>query len=213
MYICSMQKAAYLSILTIITFAGILSCDDAPEPGDETFPPGINIDFIPERTLDTVTVHLAETDTTIKKLDSIYNEMKDNGDADTVDILQELDFYIGKSDSLENLLDQFEDGRVKIDNFSAFGGSYVASYQDTLNDIFEFPLNPNENSTTFYFDYHNIQDTITFNYKRVSQVGLERIVLFATEVEVSYHSFDSLSRHFCQDINCNSSEITYKVYF
>lgn len=207
-----MQKAAYLLILIIIMMGGILACDEIVDPAAEADPPGINIDFAPTRTKDTVKVNLAKTDTLIKKLDSIYNAKKDNGE-DTTDVLKELDFYIGKSDSLKKLYNLFKGGSIKLHNFGAIGGSYVASYQDTTGDEFEFPLNPNENSTTFYFDYHNIKDTITFTYKRYSKSGLERIVLLANELEVPYHTFDSLSRHFCQDINCNSSEITYKVYF
>jgi len=188
------------------------SCEDPVAPETQAAPPVITVDFIPDKTRDATRNILSETDTTIKELNAMYEDIKEEG-GDTTAILEELDFFLDRADSLDGLLKIFSSGQVRLDAFSAAGGNFVAAYQDTINDEFVLPLNPNDTESTFFFRYHKLQDTITFHYELKPGVGLDKINLIAFDLWVPYHTFDSLSRHFCQEENCRSSEITYRVYF
>ena len=198
--------------MVVLIIATIIGCEEVEEPALESSPPYVNVQFVADGSLASITEMRSEYDTIAKYLLDELNVLREiNGDTTAIlDSLQLIDIW---SDSLSGLFIDLKSGFLEIDSFIAVSGTASELFKGEKKRTFQLPLNPQANESAFVFNFLNLSDTISFSYELRPLGGIERIILQAYDVKPVLNTFDSLSRHYCQDANCNSNEITYKLYF
>lgn len=191
----------------------IFACDQVDDPASEVKPPSIKVDFVADTTFSLNNIRLAKADTLVDSLFIYKNKLIEEGNPDSVEAIALYEAQLAIKDSLSVINNQFKVGKVKIDQFLAINGSFIEEYQDTINSVFALPLNIHDTVSTYVFGYYDLKDTISFSYQTRTSYEIDRIVIRAFDLQVIRHTFDSLSRHYCQTDECTSGEITYKVYF
>ncbi len=216
-----MARPVYMFFFAILIFA---ACESEEDTFLAVAPPSVKLEFIPwESKAMTDTIHTLLTGLRSNlglRLDSIRNGEGVEDPEDSVRINDSLALVDARLNVIDTFHLNFRNNRVPLKMLEAVGGNFLDQYLDTAISVFFLPLNVNGNSSTYVFEYRTFRDTIenrtdtlqfTYNTHVVSQ--FERVFVIADFLEVPHHTFDSLSRHFCTEENCLSSEITYRVYF
>ncbi|GEM_PF-2288598 len=197
----------------IFGFALLLSiaCEEVDDPASDARDPGIRLDFVGAQTKEKVNMEYDSVSDTLTYFQRSYRDSLENEDPDTTFASEMIHTLTPIRDSLKIINDQLNAGRAQLDSVFARGG--LTYYTDTINSVFNLPLNIQSETSTFIFYYYGLTDSITFSYKTRSQGGIERINVVAYDIKVPFDSFDSLSRHNCFRENCTNNEVLFKAYF
>jgi hypothetical protein len=207
-----MDLKAFLnwSLFVLLTVPmGILSCQDCRDCGPSTAEPYVNFQFYNIDSLNKV------EDTLFVLEDSLEKVMAgiDTGNTDLDTIRVELENSI---DVYEQVKDDIEDGKIKIDQVMGPNGEGPIYFTDSLtNDsltIFRFPLDMNYDSCSFIVDINGKEDIVGVQYIRDLDYINYQILVRIYETEVTENTYDS-ANVICDKTDCNSNETTIKVYF
>lgn len=111
--------------------------------------------------------------------------------------------------------------RVNFSTFNGLPSSEVSAIRDTLLATYRFPLNMNDSSSTYILSSRkagmadtlpDFQDTLILRYQLRPVQDLENIRIEASNIEVIYHSFDSVATVFNNQARI-SNETTLRIFY
>lgn len=206
-----------IRFLLMLIFAAVIlwACDESEDPATAVGLPVIKVDFEARQSKDTTKALFDSLSARYVELGELLDSIAESDHPeDTVAILAELDQIGVQRDSVGDANDLFQKNQIRLDSYIAIGGAFFEEYQDTVNSIFNFPLNINSDSSAFAVKFHNFTDTIIFRYQKEVVSDIDRVFVIATNVSARNTNPNiELSRHICVEETCISSEITYKAYF
>jgi hypothetical protein len=188
---------------------GILSCQDCRDCGPSTAEPYVNFQFYNIDSLNKV------EDTLVVLEDSLEKVMAgiDTGNNDLNEIRVELENSI---DVYEQVKNDIEDGKIKIDEVMGPNGEGPIYFTDSLtNDsltIFRFPLDMNYDSCSYIININGNEDLVGVQYLRDLDYINYQILVRIYEADVTEITYDS-AKVICDKTDCISNETTIKVYF
>ena len=108
----------------------------------------------------------------------------------------------------------FRSGKTKINELDAVGAQNLEQFQDTIIRDFAIPVDMRHDTSTFFFTYHDIVDTLQMYYQREINQSLDgvRMRLYGIGVNQEMSTFDSV-RVKCYSSNCSNDITTIFVYF
>jgi len=112
-------------------------------------------------------------------------------------------------------LDLFRRGKTAMGQIFGEGASDVSVFEDTvISADFSLPLDMNRDESTYYFNYHNLTDTLKLVYKREVVQGIDgiRMRIFDLGFDASLTTFDSTVIR-CIGVDCSNSRSFIEVYF
>ncbi len=224
LFLRPMRKAGYIGIFIFLTAMGIISCvDDNIQP--EEVEPYISVKFINNRSLDTLTVSLADIKAkinTITKRITAIDAMTDKTPfLDEKDSLNKVKTSLtAEQTEVNNKISKLKNGYVKLTTLQSVGGISPISKLDSTGTN-EFPLNSNATKsrfiTTIRLSDTNLEarlDTIEFEYTLDTIFVENAIRISAIWPKVTYYSFDSVSNILCKDsITCTSNNASLTIYY
>ena len=188
-----------------------MACHEIENPSNAVSPPKIAIDFQADSTLNDIELIVEKADSIVDTLLILHNKLiEEKGDTATTGLAYRL--ALVKLDSSNALFTMLKAGRVHLDSVFAIN-SPSRAITDTINSVFNLPLDINAESSTFVFHYLNKKDTLAFNYKIRTKASIDQINVIAYDINLTMSTFDSYSRLYCNNENCTSSEIVFKVFF
>ena len=108
----------------------------------------------------------------------------------------------------------FKVGKTRIDAVEALGSKGLEQLQDTIIRDFSIPVDMQRDSSTFYFTYHGLIDTLRIYYQREITQTFDGVRMRLKEIEVDKEisTFDSL-RIKCYNVECSNDRTTIYIYF
>ena len=108
----------------------------------------------------------------------------------------------------------FKVGKTRIDAVEALGSKGLEQLQDTIIRDFSIPVDMQRDSSTFYFTYHGLIDTLQIYYQREITQTFDGVRMRLKEIEVDKEisTFDSL-RIKCYNVECSNDRTTIYIYF
>ncbi|MCG8311009.1 MAG: hypothetical protein MI975_26720 [Cytophagales bacterium] len=108
----------------------------------------------------------------------------------------------------------FRVSKAKIDEIEAPGSLGFEQFQDSIVRDFSIPVNMNSDTSTYYFYYHGLTDTLQLYYKRAITQSYEgvRMRLWDIVVNEELSTFDSV-RVKCYDRECSNALTHVYLYF
>lgn len=146
-------------------------------------------------------------------LEEVRGQLELENNPDKIDSLQNVEaglledsVYYGEWASL------FRTGYTRMDLIEGVGAEN--SYEDTVIRDFALPINMHADSSVYYFEYHDLIDTLKLSYNRdiVQTYDGVRMKVIELEVDREVTTFDSVSVR-CGDENCSNWEMSIEVYF
>ena len=116
--------------------------------------------------------------------------------------------------SFSELYDQIRAGKTKIDAIEARGAMNLEQFQDTLIREFAVPIDMQHDTSTFYFYYYGLEDTLQISYQRdiIQNLDGMRMKIKGISVNREISTFDSI-RVRCYKSECSNDLTTIYVYF
>lgn len=108
----------------------------------------------------------------------------------------------------------FRSGKTKIDFMTAQGAQNLDQFQDTIIREFALPVDMQHDTSSFYFTYHDMVDTLQLYYHREIKQTLDGVRMKLTNIGVNdeLSTFDS-TRVKCYRRDCANDLTTIFVYF
>ncbi len=207
-----LQSSMYrLLLISIFIFILCSSCEEEECVGCN-LNPKIKIDF-------EAAVSLEWTDSVFTEVKSRIQLLADslNGDLteEQVEAIEiELQTLRADSISLGEDYNLFRSGQARIDEVLAPGSVDFELLGDTIINEYALPVNMQSDTTTFYFSYHNIKDTLQIYYHREIFQNLDGFRMLIRDIGYNREvtTFDSVSV-ICQNQTCSHDRTTIIVYF
>jgi len=138
-------------------------------------------------------------------------------DNDLIDELdRQVDVLTKQSNDLTQTVRVIESGKLKLDSLKGIGSDNTLLFQDSLNNdslqVFNFPLNMQENTSKFVIYIDQFTDTLTLNYNRELEESNDFAIIRAFNLEIENHTFRQIEVD-CANENCESNETTITAYF
>jgi len=174
--------------------------------------PKIKIDFKAAESLKLTDSVFVEVKRHIQELvDSLTGDLT----ADQVAAIElQLQTLRADSASLEDDYNLFRTGKARIDEVLAPGSVDFEVLGDTIIDTYALPVNMQSDTTTFYFSYHKMNDTLQIYYHREIFQNLDGFRMLIKDIGYNREvtTFDSVSV-ICQNQTCSHDGATIIVYF
>ncbi len=137
------------------------------------------------------------------------NERIQNGETGLQPIADQLQIEIAE---LEQAVQDLQAGRTRVDQVMAEGSAGTISFMDSAT-LFPFPLNPMADQSVFFITIGEDQDTIGVMYERRVWDTLDVVRIDAKNIQVMFHSYDSV-KVICDSVCLESSnETILEIYF
>ena len=129
-------------------------------------------------------------------------------------IINKLDILREDSIIYAEKYDLFRVGKAKIDWIEAPGSVSFEQFQDSIIRDFSIPVDMNRDTSTYYFYYHDLIDTLQLNYRREITQTLDgvRMRLFDISINQELSTFDSVQIK-CYKSECSNDLTNVFVYF
>ena len=107
----------------------------------------------------------------------------------------------------------FRASETKIDAIEAPGSEGFEQFQDSIIRDFSIPVDPNSDSSTYYFHYHDLVDTLQLYYEREIIQNFDGVRMGIRDIRVNedISTFDSVQVK-CYNPEC-SNDLTYVYVF
>ena len=144
-------------------------------------------------------------------VDSLKTQLGDEDRNEIIDLLSSLREDSAKYGEAVSL---FKAGRINISAIEAPGSSGFEQFQDTVMSAFFIPVDMKNDVSTYYFNFHDLVDTLQLNYHREIQQSIDgvRMRLSGIEVNRENSTFDSI-RVKCYKADCGNDLTTVYIYF
>ena len=108
----------------------------------------------------------------------------------------------------------FRSNYTRIDLLEAKGSSMTSLFQDTVIRDFAVPVDMQHDTSTFYFMYHELTDTLQIFYQRDVMQTFDGVRMKINEIGVNQEisTFDSI-RVKCYNVDCSNDQTTIFLYF
>ena len=129
-------------------------------------------------------------------------------------IINQLDILREDSIIYAEKYDLFRVGKARIDWIEAPGSIGFEQFQDSIIRDFSIPVDLNRDTSTYYFYYHDLIDTLQLNYKReiVQTFDGVRMRLFDISINQELSTFDSVQIK-CYKSECSNDLTNVFLYF
>jgi hypothetical protein len=201
-----------LGIILLLGVALILGCNEEEDCPGCNLNPKIKLKFVPVNTK--ISVESAFTE--VKEKMSAYSDSLEN--AVEPEIISSLTEKISalRSDSLhyDEIYNQLRVMKVLMDEITAPGAMNLEQFQDSLIRDFAIPVDMQHDTSTFFFNYYELTDTLQIVYKRDIIQNLEgmRMRIYDINVNEELSTFDSV-RVKCYKSQCSNDITMIYVYF
>lgn len=143
--------------------------------------------------------------------DSLTTQVSEEEKNEIIKVLSAL-----REDSIkyDNAVKLFRSGRIRLSGVEAPGSSGFEQFQDTVMSEFFIPVDMKNDVSTYYFNFHDLVDTLQLNYHREIQQSIDgvRMRLSGIEVDREISTFDSV-RVKCYKADCGNDLTTVYIYF
>lgn len=144
--------------------------------------------------------------------DSLITNITEETRKTFVDELVELRIDSTKYDDAISL---YSAGKAGIDQIEALGAEDgFIQFQDSIVRDFSIPVNMSSDTSTYYFSYHELVDTLQVYYQREITQTLDGVRMQLTDIGVNEEmtTFDSIKVK-CYNRECGNDLTTIHVYF
>ena len=203
-----MWKLASIYAIIIILFS---SCEEKECVGCN-LNPKIKIDFEASRSLELTDSLLRTVKIEIQRLvDSLAGELTQE---QVIAIDRELLTLRSDSAVFGENYNLFRTGSARIDKIVAPGSVGFEVLSDTIVRDFALPVDMQSDTTTFYFDYHGITDTLQLHYRREIIQNLDGLRMRLLDIVVNHEvtTFDSVEVR-CANRTCSNDRTTIILFF
>lgn len=199
-------------ILIILIVVGFFSCEKEEECVGCNLNPKIKLKFEAAGTRDIADSILKEVnEKIIIFMDSLNSELSAEAKNS---IIEELTLLRIDSAKYDGDLSLFQVGRTKMQSITAIGSLGFEQFQDSIIRNFSIPIDMHHDTSTYYFSYHELVDTLQVYYQRdVTQTfdGV-RMRISGIGVNEEMSTFDSI-RVKCYNRECSNDITAIYVYY
>ena len=121
-----------------------------------------------------------------------------------------------RNDSIKygEIFSLFRSGKTRISYIEAPGATGLEQFQDSIIRDFAIPVDMQRDTSTYYFGYYELVDTLQLSYRREIEQTLDgmRMLLHRIEVNEEITTFDSV-RVDCSNPACSNDKTTVFIYF
>lgn len=203
----------YKGILIFCLLGFLFSCGTEEECPGCNLNPKIKLEFEPTGTKEYTATLVAEINEKIVLFeDSLDTELTDEVRAN---IQAKLDTLHADSILFNYDYSLFKVGKIemgRIDAVNSLDG--FEQFQDSIIRDFAIPVDMHQDTSTYYFTYHGLVDTLQILYQRDVTQTFDGVRMRLSEIEVNEElsTFDSI-RVKCYSANCGNNLTTIYVYF
>ncbi len=203
----------YLLFILLILLFSLNACQEEDNCVGCNLNPKIKLRFEALNTKKITEENLIEVKSKMKGLsDSLAIELLT--DDQRTELLSALAILRVDSMKYADFFDLLRLGKTKIDFLDAAGAINFDQFQDTLVRDFSIPVDMNHDTSTFYFQYFGLSDTLQVHYQREINQTLDGMRMKIMEIGVNEEisTFDSIQVK-CYKSDCSNDLTTIYVYF
>lgn len=130
-------------------------------------------------------------------------------------LLNEIEGLKADSTKYHEAISLYKTGKTRIDNIDALSAEDgFTQFQDSIIRDFSIPVNMSSDTSTYYFSYHELVDTLQVHYQREIIQNLDGVRMRLTGIDVNEEmtTFDSVIVK-CYNRDCGNDLTTIHVYF
>lgn len=202
----------HINIFLFLVVASFFSCEEEKDCVGCNMNPKIKLKFEASETRELTNGLFADINDNINDLvDSLDTQISAD---ERNNILTKLSSLREDSLKYSEIVKLFRSGMTKITSIEAPGSSGFEQFQDSIIRDFSIPVDMRHDTSTYYFTYHELSDTLQLYYQREITQTFDgvRMKIFGIGVNKELSTFDSI-RVKCYNRDCGNDLTTVFIYF